>query len=77
MGFYYDKNSDQERMISKFDKLNRNNKVSKTDQNHPDFEPTSLSLKDQFKYWENKRLEEGKKPKQITKIEERRITLRK
>jgi hypothetical protein len=50
MGFYYDKNSDQERMLNKFDKVvKRNNDV--IDERHPDFEPTSLPLAEQFKYW--------------------------
>jgi hypothetical protein len=53
MGFYYDKNSDQERMINKFDKVVKRNK-DVIDENHPDFEPTSLSLAEQFKYWDKK-----------------------
>ncbi len=53
MGFYYDKHSDQERMINKFDKVVKRNK-NVVDENHPDFEPTSLSLAEQFKYWEKK-----------------------
>jgi hypothetical protein len=50
MGFYYDKNSDQERMLNKFDKVVKRNK-NVIDENHPDFEPTSLPLAEQFKYW--------------------------
>ena len=50
MGFYYDKNSDQERMINKFDKVVKRNR-DVIDENHPDFEPTSLPLAEQFKYW--------------------------
>ena len=53
MGFYYDKHSDQERMINKFDKVVKRNKQV-MDENHPDFEPTSLSLAEQFKYWDKK-----------------------
>ena len=53
MGFYYDKHSDQERMINKFDKVAKRNK-NVIDENHPDFEPTSLSLAEQFKYWDKK-----------------------
>jgi hypothetical protein len=53
MGFYYDKHSDQERMINKFDKVVKRNK-NVIDENHPDFEPTSLSLAEQFKYWDKK-----------------------
>ena len=50
MGFYYDKHSDQDRMINKFDKVSKRNK-NVIDENHPDFEPTSLPLAEQFKYW--------------------------
>jgi hypothetical protein len=53
MGFYYDKHSDQDRMINKFDKVAKRNK-NVIDENHPDFEPTSLSLAEQFKYWDRK-----------------------
>ena len=53
MGFYYNKHSDQERMINKFDKVAKRNK-NVIDENHPDFEPTSLSLAEQFKYWDKK-----------------------
>lgn len=53
MGFYYDKHSDQERMINKFDKVAKRNK-NVIDENHPDFEPTSLPLAEQFKYWARK-----------------------
>ena len=53
MGFYYDKHSDQERMLNKFDKVAKRNR-DVIDENHPDFEPTSLSLAEQFKYWERK-----------------------
>ena len=53
MGFYYDKHSDQDRMLSKFDKVAKRNK-NVIDENHPDFEPTSLSLAEQFKYWDKK-----------------------
>ena len=53
MGFIYDRNSDQERMLSKFDKVVKRNKQV-MDENHPDFEPTMLPLAEQFKYWERK-----------------------
>ena len=53
MGFYYDKNSDQERMLNKFNKVVKRNKAV-IDENHPDFEPTSLPLAEQFKYWAKK-----------------------
>jgi hypothetical protein len=53
MGFYYDKHSDQERMINKFDKVVKRNKQV-MDENHPDFEPTMLPLAEQFKYWERR-----------------------
>lgn len=53
MGFYYDKNSDQERMLNKFDKVNKRNKQV-MNENHPDFDPTMLPLAEQFKYWEKK-----------------------
>jgi hypothetical protein len=53
MGFYYDKHSDQERMLNKFDKVVKRNKQV-MDENHPDFEPTMLPLAEQFKYWEKK-----------------------
>jgi len=53
MGFYYDKHSDQERMLNKFEKVAKRNKQV-MDENHPDFEPTMLSLAEQFKYWDRK-----------------------
>jgi len=53
MGFYYDKNSDQERMLNKFDKVNKRNKQVMSE-NHPDFDPTMLSLAEQMKYWAKK-----------------------
>jgi hypothetical protein len=56
MGFYYDKNSDQERMISKFEKTAKRNKQEMSE-THPDFEPTMLPLAGQFKYWERKNAE--------------------
>lgn len=56
MGFYYDKHSDQERMINKFDKVAKRNRQA-MDENHPDFEPTMLPLAEQFKYWEKKNAE--------------------
>jgi hypothetical protein len=40
-------------MINKFDKVVKRNK-DVIDENHPDFEPTSLSLAEQFKYWDKK-----------------------
>jgi hypothetical protein len=54
MGFYYDKSSDGDRMISKFDKINkRNNEV--IDENHPNFDPSMLSIADQIKYFDRKK----------------------
>lgn len=53
MGFYYDKNSDQERMLNKFDKVRKRNR-QEMNEDHPDFDPTMLSLAEQFKYWEKK-----------------------
>ena len=53
MGFYYDKHSDQERMINKFDKVVKRNKQA-MDENHPDFDPCMLPLAEQFKYWDKK-----------------------
>ena len=53
MGFYYDKSSDGDRMISKFDKINkRNNEV--IDENHPNFDPSMLSIAEQIKYFDRK-----------------------
>ena len=60
MGFYYDKNSDQERMISKFEKTVKRNK-QEMNENHPDFTPTMLTLAEQFKYWERKNAEKKAK----------------
>jgi hypothetical protein len=54
MGFYYDKNSDQERMINKFDKVNKRN-AEVIDENHPNFDPTMLPIAEQFKYFERKK----------------------
>ena len=51
MGFYYDKHSDQERMISKFEKTVKRNKQEMSE-DHPDFQPHLLPLAEQFKYWE-------------------------
>lgn len=56
MGFYYDKHSDQERMINKFDKVVKRNKQV-MDENHPDFDPCMLPLAEQFKYWNKKKAE--------------------
>jgi len=53
MGFYYDKNSDQERMLNKFEKVRKRNK-QEMNEDHPDFDPTMLPLAEQFKYWEKK-----------------------
>lgn len=53
MGFIYDKHSDQERMINKFDKVVKRNKQV-MDENHPDFDPCMLPLAEQFKYWDRK-----------------------
>ena len=53
MGFYYDKNSDQERMLNKFEKVTKRNK-QEMNENHPDFDPTMLPLAEQFKYWAKK-----------------------
>ena len=53
MGFYYDKHSDQERMLNKFDKVRKRNKQEMTE-DHPDFDPTMLPLAEQFKYWAKK-----------------------
>ena len=54
MGFYYDKSSDGDRMISKFDKINkRNNEV--IDENHPNFDPSMLSIAGQIKYFDRKK----------------------
>jgi len=53
MGFYYDKNSDQERMLNKFDKVTKRNK-QEMNEDHPDFDPTMLPLAEQFKYWAKK-----------------------
>lgn len=53
MGFYYDKHSDQERMLNKFDKINKRNK-REMNEDHPDFDPCMLPLAEQFKYWERK-----------------------
>lgn len=56
MGFYYDKNSDQERMIKKFERTARNN-FQEMSESHPDFQPHLLPLAEQFKYWERKNAE--------------------
>jgi len=53
MGFYYDKHSDQERMLNKFDKVRKRNK-QEMNEDHPDFDPTMLPLAEQFKYWAKK-----------------------
>lgn len=60
MGFYYDKHSDQERMISKFEKTAKRNRQEMSE-DHPDFEPTMLPLAEQFKYWERKNAEKRAK----------------
>jgi len=53
MGFYYDKNTDQERMLNKFEKVRKRNK-QEMNESHPDFDPTMLPLAEQFKYWAKK-----------------------
>ena len=60
MGFYYDKHSDQERMIKKFERTVRNNKQV-MNEDHPDFQPYLLPLAEQFKYWERKNAEKKAK----------------
>lgn len=60
MGFYYDKHSDQERMIKKFERTARNNKQEMSE-DHPDFQPHLLPLAEQFKYWERKNAEKKAK----------------
>ena len=67
MGFYYDKNSDQERMINKFDKINKRNKEV-IDENHPSFDPHMLPLAEQIKYFERKK-EKDKEREQKLKAE--------
>ena len=67
MGFYYDKHSDQERMLNKFEKVRKRNK-QEMNEDHPDFDPTMLPLAEQFKYWAKKneqkeRLKETQQPK--------------
>jgi len=71
MGFIYDKHSDQERMLSKFDKVVKRNKQV-MDENHPDFEPTMLPLAEQFKYWErkNEKARAAKEAAKETKVAE-------
>jgi hypothetical protein len=78
MGFYYDKHSDQDRMLNKFDKVAKRNK-NVIDENHPDFEPTSLPLAEQFKYWakrnEMERIaRDTAKAAEATKVEEKFIS---
>ena len=68
MGFIYDKHSDQERMLNKFDKVVKRNKTV-MDENHPDFEPTSLSLAEQFKYWDRKN-EQARAKREAAKVAE-------
>ena len=53
MGFNYDKNSDKERMLNKFEKVTKRNK-QEMNEFHPDFDPTMLPLAEQMKYWERK-----------------------
>ena len=53
MGFYYDKSSDGDRMINKFDKINKRNKEV-IDENHPNFDPSMLSIAEQIKYFDRK-----------------------
>ena len=53
MSFYYDKNSDQDRMLNKFSKVNKSNK-QEMNEFHPDFDPCLLPLAEQFKYWAKK-----------------------
>jgi len=54
MGFYYDKSSDGDRMISKFDKINKRN-TEIIDENHPNFDPSLLSIAEQIKYFDRKK----------------------
>lgn len=69
MGFYYDKHSDQERMINKFEKTVKRNKQV-MDENHPDFQPHLLPLAEQFKYWEKK----NKEKKAKNELEKERLS---
>jgi hypothetical protein len=74
MGFYYDKDSDQERMLNKFEKVVKRNR-DVIDENHPDFEPTSLPLAEQLKYWAKRNeieriAAEARKVAEAAKVEE-------
>jgi len=68
MGFNYN-HEDQDRMLNKFSKVNkRNNEV--IDENHRDFDPTSLPLDEQLKYWERVKIKESLAKEKAKKIKE-------
>ena len=72
MGFYYDKNSDQERMINKFDKVNKRNKEV-IDENHPNFDPYMLPVAEQIKYFERKKEKEKERNAQLKAEADKRL----
>jgi len=54
MGFNYNLGDDQMRMINKFGKVSKNNN-DETDRNSPRFDPTTLPLKEQLEWFEEKK----------------------
>jgi hypothetical protein len=71
MGFNYN-HEDQDRMLNKFSRINKQNKEV-IDEDHPDFVPTTLSLEEQIKYWERKKVKENLAKEKIRKIKESQI----
>jgi hypothetical protein len=64
MGFYYDKSSDGDRMISKFDKINKRN-TEIIDENHPNFDPSMLSIAEQIKYFDRKQQKDKEREQKL------------
>jgi hypothetical protein len=68
MGFNYN-HEDQDRMLTKFSKVNKRNQEV-IDESHPDFDPTTLPLGEQLKYWERRKIKEDLAKEKAKKIKE-------
>jgi len=68
MGFNYN-HEDQDRMLNKFSKVNKRNKEV-IDEDHPDFDPTTLPIDEQLKYWERKKIKESLVKEKVKRIKE-------
>jgi hypothetical protein len=68
MGFNYN-HEDQDRMLNKFSKVNKRNQEV-IDEDHSDFDPTTLPIDEQLKYWERKKIKESLVKEKVKRIKE-------